>query len=389
VNRRRSLAAVRLRPTWGAIVLLGGAILTAVAAGNVFVQAHRILGWAVAATVAAVLLTPLVQLLARYMPKALAFLLTFATLAIAAVALGVAVFGDLRDQVDRIREEAPAAAARIEERDDRIGEFARDVDLSDRVTTFVADLDDRVGTGGEVLAGAALSFPPYFVSAILTVFLMIYGERIVAGGVRQIDDEHRRRRVGQVLSEGVGRGRSYVLLAVVESVVVGAAVWVGCQVLEVPAPMVLALIAAVIALVPYLGVVLAWAPVLLLGLGFTSVSRVALLTVVAVAMQVADLLWVRRRVENRTVHVGPVAPVVIGLLGFELYWIGGALYAAALAVFALAIADAAASDDEPVPTPVDEWVEEADEAGEAGRAGEADDVEEAEGAEDHTPAPPA
>jgi putative heme transporter len=357
VSRAGSLPAVRLRPTWGAVVLLGGGILAAVAIGNVFAEAHRILGWAAAASIAAVLLTPLVGLLDRYMPRPLAFLVTFASLAVAAVAIGVAVFGDLRNQADRIREEAPAAAERIEQRDDSIGEFARDVDLSDRVSTFVEDLDERIGTGGEVLAGAALSFPPYFVSAILTVFLMIYGGRIVAGGLRQIGDHERRRRVAQVLREGVSRGRNYVLLAVAESALVGASVWLGCHVLDVPAPMVLSLIAAVMALVPYLGVFLAWAPVLLLGLGFTSVTRVGVLAAVAVVMQTADSLWLRPRLDARTVHVGPVVPVVVGLLGFEIYGIGGALYAGALAVFALAIADAASTDAEPVPTPVDDFVE--------------------------------
>jgi predicted PurR-regulated permease PerM len=358
----RTGAAVRLRPTWGAVAVLGWAILAGIVVRNVFVAAHRIVGWAVAAAVIAVLLTPLVHLLARRIPRALAFVLTFVGIAVAAVALGAGVFGDLRDQVDRIREEAPDAAARIEERDDRIGEFARDVDLGDRVSTFVAEVDARIGTGGEVIAGAALSFPPYFVSGILTIFLMIYGERIVDGALRQLPDPRRRRRVEAAVRDGIGRGRRYVLLAIAESVAVGASVWVGCRLLDVPAPMVLALVAAIMSLVPYLGVFLAWAPVLLLGLGFSSVASVGVLTAVAVALQIVDTLWWRGWVDRRTLHVGPVVPVVVGLLGFEIYGIGGALYAAALAVFALAIADAAATDEEPVPTPIDEWVDETEPA---------------------------
>jgi hypothetical protein len=100
----------------------------------------------------------------------------------------------------------------------------------------------------------------------------------------------------------------------------------------------------------------------LLGLGFSSVASVGVLTAVAVALQIVDTLWWRGWVDRRTLHVGPVVPVVVGLLGFEIYGIGGALYAAALAVFALAIADAAATDEEPVPTPIDEWVDETEPA---------------------------
>jgi putative heme transporter len=351
----RGSRSVRLRPTWGAIAVLAGGILAAIVARNVFVAAHRVLGWAVAATVVAVLLTPLVNLLDRRLPRALAYVVTFVSLAAVIVALGAAVFGDLRDQVDVIREEAPAAAARIEQRDDRLGELARDIGLEDSVVTFVRDLDVRLGTSGEAIAGAALSFPPYFVSAILTVFLMIFGERIVHGALGLLGDDARRRRVRRVVFEAVSRGRRYVLLAVSEAVVVGFTVWAGCHVLDVPAPMVLALLAAVVSLVPYLGVFLAWAPVLLLGLGFAPVRTVGVLAGAVIALQVLDVLWWRPLADQRTVHVGPLVPVVVGLLGFEIYGVGGALYAAAAGVFVLAAADAAATEDEPVPTPVDDW----------------------------------
>jgi predicted PurR-regulated permease PerM len=74
-----------------------------------------------------------------------------------------------------------------------------------------------------------------------------------------------------------------------------------------------------------------------------------------VALQVAEAWWWRPRVDRATLHVGPFVPVVVGLLGFEIYGIGGALYGVALAVFVMAFADAIAEEDEPVPTPVDEW----------------------------------
>jgi predicted PurR-regulated permease PerM len=346
---------VRLRPTWSVVGLVALGLLAVVVGRNVFEAAHRIIGWGVAASVVAVLLTPLVQLLDRWLPRPLAFLGTFVAVLVAAVAIGYGIFGDLRTQVDRIREAAPDAAANIEERDDRIGELARDIGLTDRVDAFVEALDERVGSGGEALASAALSFPPYFVSGILTIFLMIYGERIVRAGVDEIRDPHRRRRVHRAVTDTARRGRRYILTAIAQSVVVATTVWAGCHLLEVPAPVVLAVIASVLALVPYLGVVLAWAPVLLLGLGFTSVARVAVVAAGVVALQVAEAWWWRPRVDAATLHVGPFVPVVVGLLGFEIYGIGGALYGVALAVFVMAFADAVSEDDEPVPTPVDEF----------------------------------
>ena len=53
------------------------------------------------------------------------------------------------------------------------------------------------------------------------------------------------------------------------------------------------------------------------------------------------VLIVRPRIDPRTVRLGPAAATVVGLLGFELYGIGGAVYGIALAVIALAALDAA------------------------------------------------
>ena len=48
----------------------------------------------------------------------------------------------------------------------------------------------------------------------------------------------------------------------------------------------------------------------------------------------------RPYVDPRTVRVGPTIPIVVGLLGFELYGVGGAVYGVALAVIGLAALDA-------------------------------------------------
>ena len=42
---------------------------------------------------------------------------------------------------------------------------------------------------------------------------------------------------------------------------------------------------------------------------------------------------------EQTLHVGPAVPVVVAILGYGIYGIGGALYGCVLAVLALAIAD--------------------------------------------------
>ena len=80
--------------------------------------------------------------------------------------------------------------------------------------------------------------------------------------------------------------------------------------------------------------------------------------VVLVVLQAVEAAVVRPVVDARTVRVGPTIPIIVALLGFELYGVGGAIYGIALAVIALAALDAVgrlrgddpdAVDDRPAP----------------------------------------
>ena len=59
------------------------------------------------------------------------------------------------------------------------------------------------------------------------------------------------------------------------------------------------------------------------------------------ALQLFEAIVYRPWLERRSVRVGPTFPLVVGLLGFELYGLGGSVYGIALAVIGLAALDAA------------------------------------------------
>ena len=58
------------------------------------------------------------------------------------------------------------------------------------------------------------------------------------------------------------------------------------------------------------------------------------------ALQTIEAGIVRPWVDPRTVRLGPAAPIIVGLLGFELYGLGGAVYGVALIVIGFAALDA-------------------------------------------------
>lgn len=333
----------RLTPAAGLLVV--AALVVGALTVRVFAAAHRPISWAVAAVAVAVFLDPIVDRLATRIRRVPAVLLCF--LAGGAIVLGVAyvVVDDLDQAMTRLQEAAPEAAARIEGRHDRVGQLGRDINLVQRVEVGVDALEGRVGSGGEVIRSTALTAPAYLVGAILVVFLLSYGPRIGDAALEQLPSEHRET-VNKVLTRAARRARNATILTAASSLVVGAMVSAAAAVLGLPAPAALGVLAAVLAILPHLGIVLGAVPLLLLALGLESAWVAVAIGLGAIALQILDSTVVRRRIE-RTVHIGLLVPWVVVLLAYDVYGIGAAAFGLGYAVFGLAVLDEMVVNDEP------------------------------------------
>jgi predicted PurR-regulated permease PerM len=152
-----------------------------------------------------------------------------------------------------------------------------------------------------------------------------------------------------VFAGAVHRARRAGLLTLADALGVGTLAFAVARVIDLPAPAVLGLVAAVAAVLPHIGILLGWTPIALLTLGFEPGPAAVLVVGGAVALQLTDTFFVRRAID-RHVHVGLLAPFVVLLLGYSVYGIGGALFGLAYAIFALAVLDelAARADVEAV-----------------------------------------
>jgi len=332
---------VRLTPTT-AVIIIGTAAL-AVVSRDIFHAAHRVIGWAAASVVVAALLDLPIGILARHIGRVAAVLLTFVALAAVVIALVYGVFDNLRTEAERFQEAAPAAAARLQARTDRVGDVSRDLKLKARTDQLAKSIEKRLGGGGgEALLASVGSLPTYLVSAILTIFFMTFGPRLVRDGLAQIADQTRRAVVTSVLGRALVRCRSGIYVMIAQAILIGLLVGATCWALDLPAPITVGVLAALLGLIPYLGIVLASLPLVLLAAGFRSVTSAVVVLVVALALQTVEGTWLRPRVDRPTMRIGPAVPWLVGLLGFAVYGIGGALYGAAYAVFGLAVLDAVA-----------------------------------------------
>jgi predicted PurR-regulated permease PerM len=332
----RGLAPTR---TWRAgltpasAAVLVGAVVVAMFLRNVFVEAHRTVGWVVACSIVALLIDPLVDFVDRLLPRWLSVIVVL--LAVVSVVAGVTIglATDVLDSLDELKASAPEAAARLEENH----QWAADIGLTDRVQSFVDELDERVRQ--DAVSQAAETAPTYLVTGILMLFLLGFGRRYFDGFVRQFSEE-RQEVIREVATAAALRGRAYLLVTVALAIVNGVVFGTVCWALDLPAPASLGIAVGVFTILPLIGVLLGGVPALLLAFGLEPWQTGAVVAVTLLALQAFEVGVVRRRVDPRTVRLGPTVPIVVGLLGFELYGIGGAIYGIALAVLVLAGSDA-------------------------------------------------
>jgi predicted PurR-regulated permease PerM len=194
----------------------------------------------------------------------------------------------------------------------------------------------------------------YLVTSILMLFLLAYGRRYFEGFVDQFPERRRddMRTVGRTAAL---RGRQYLLVALGQSVVNGVIVGSVCWALGFPAAISLGFVVGVFTLLPLIGVLVGGIPALLLGFGLEGWQDGLIVLLVLLALQTIEAAVVRPFVDARTVRVGPTIPIVVALLGFELYGVGGAVYGIALSVIALAALDAVGRlrGDDPPPEPAE------------------------------------
>lgn len=318
--------------------------LGVVAAWNVLVSARAIIATAVAAAVVAVLLTGPVEWLARRVRRPVAVVLTLIAVVGGVGGLVWRVYDDLDRAFERLQDVAPDAARELE-RSERVGEVARDLRLAERVETAV----DQIREGARERARqAAFRAASFFVAGILTVFLLIYGPRMIEGGIAQVEDPIRRDRVRRVIESSSARARRYLGGVIAQGLVVAGISFGAFRLVDLPASVALAAVVGVASVVPYVGVVAGFVPALLLSGAFEPASSTVVLSLLAAALQVASVATVRE-LSRRAMYAGPALTLFAVLIGFDVYGPGGAVFGMALAVFAIAVAEAAGADkpDEP------------------------------------------
>jgi predicted PurR-regulated permease PerM len=335
VPPKPAVTRLRVKVSVGSTLLVIGAIVAAIALADLFEAARRPIAWVVATSIVAWLLSAVITVLARRMPRPLALVLTVLGFAILASGAWIGVRTTIKSELDRLRTSLPSAAHDLEIHHKTAANFH----LADRAQSFVNNLDERFGTHAAAHA-AATAASTYVVTGILMLFLLGYGPRFIAGALRQIADDEKRARIGAILSRASGAARSYLLYALAQAIVIASLCWAVFYLLDLPAPFILGLLVGGLSTIPYFGIVLGGFAPLLAAATDPHKATYTILIAMLLVLQCIEAMVIRPRLDQRTLRVGPTLILVAIVVGFELYGFGGALYSIAVLVSLSAVLDA-------------------------------------------------
>jgi predicted PurR-regulated permease PerM len=304
----------------------------------VVAASQRVIGWILVAAALAGLLHPLVSVLARRMPRALATAAVMLTLVGAVGAVGYGLVDDVQRETRRLQQAGPERARELEA-SPRFGTVARDIKLSERTDRFLHDLPQRLrgGTAAEALRAAATRGVAFLATGVLTVFFLQHGPRLARGGRNQVRDPGRRARLNGLVVAVYRRAFGYASGSLAMSLAAGLAAFLACRMAHVPGPAAFGVWVGLWDLVPLAGAFIGALPIVVLAAA-SSGGRALWLIVAFVAYQAVENLVVQRSVERSTVRVGPFVTLAAGLVGIELSGVAGALLAVLVATIAITAA---------------------------------------------------
>ena len=299
----------------------------------------RVIGWVAVAATFAGLLHPIVDRLGARIPRGAALALVVATMLAMAGFIGWRVVDDISEQLSDLQRALPKAAREIED-SDRFGDAATDARLADRVEAFVDELPERLRGGDttDALRAAATRGVAFLATFVLTIFFLIHGPRLLRSSLRQMPVQ-RRERVKEVAGAAYVRSWRYITGTLGMAVIAGLISYGCARALDLPGGAPLALWMTLLDFIPVVGVVVGAVPLVLLAAATSPAWETALVALVLLGYQVVETVYLQKRVERHSLHVGPFVTIAVAMVGLELYGIGGSLVALVGVVCVMATAD--------------------------------------------------
>ena len=343
----------RMAPSQVARTVAVAILTAAVVLGGLYLlwQLRTLISWVVVALFLAAVLNPPVNWLQRrhrLVSRSLAIILTFLGMVVVLIFLG-AVFAplvvqQLRELINFIVGVAQAGGLQAYLHD--VADPAGLGWLVDRVGTQLSGLSSQLGelvksvllsTG--TIAISAAGFVANLVSVLTLTFFMLLGSEGLVNQTVRLFPERRQPLVRGIIGQSGGAVFGYVSGNLVISVIAGVTTFILLLILGIPYASALALLVAVLDLIPLIGATLGAAVVIVVGFFVAPWTALVLLVFFLVYQQVEGSL-LQPLVYSRAVHLDALTIFIAVVGGGILLGIPGALLAIPVAeIIRIAVTD--------------------------------------------------
>ncbi len=314
---------------WLAVLVVVGWLLSHVA---------RTILMIVLATVVAFAVTPVVNLLARFMPRLAAIALTYVLAFLVLVGIIGAVVATVAGQASTLVHSLPGYAAQAKNAEPAIAALLAPIGISaGQVDSVRVQLTTRLEEIGGQAASDALGVVQAFLGVVLdavlvlmlSVYLTANGPTIRAWIQAQTPPQQRRR--GRLLASIVNRVvGGYVRGTLTLALLIGGLVAAGMGVLQVRYALLLGVLAFFMEFVPILGVFISGAVCVGVALFQSWVLALGVLAYFVV-IHIIEGDIIGPRIMGAAVGIHPAVALIALLAGTELFGFWGALFGAPLA----------------------------------------------------------
>lgn len=329
----------QVRPLTVAVVILTAVVV--LSGLYLLWQLRHIVVWFVIALFLAAALNPYVTWLQqRRVKRILAILLTYVGLLVGAVGLVALVLPALISEVQALigfittlAQDPGGWIGSLEDFASRYGLGS----LVDALVEQLGELPERLAqlvesfllSAGGLLVGASDFVVAFITILVIAFFLLLESERFVNTGL-QLFDEPQRPRVRRILNRSAGAVSGYITGNLTISLICGVGVYIVLLLLGMPYAAALALIVAVLDLIPFIGAPLGGAMLVIVSLFIDPFDSLVLLVYFVVYKLVEDYI-LTPVIYSRSVQLHPLAIFIAILAGGVLYGVLGALLAIPIA----------------------------------------------------------
>ena len=269
----------------------------------------------------------------RGAPRGLAILGVYLGLILTPVLVGAVLVPPIVTEANNLAERVPAYAADIQEfvRDnERLRELEEDYDITGQLQEQAAKLPAKLGGAAGVLSDIGLGLVNSLFAGItiliLSVFMVGSGGRWLQRTISRqpTDQQPMLRRTAESIGAAVG---AYCAGALGQAVIAGVTAFIVLSILGVPYAAALALIVALLDLVPLVGATLGAIVVGVVTLFSDFPTDTIVWAAWSVAYQQIENTVIQPRIQAKAVQVAPFAVMVAVLFGSTLFGVLGALLA--------------------------------------------------------------